>query len=150
MGLSHCAYHLQAQVYREDFALERHDREVAHGKLTDLKRKYTSEVEELKAQLAQIEQHHKERLAEVEHVHQGREKEVKTVLEEASKKKNQQELQAKTSQVKQYKKRVDSLKNQVCFLGTFITLNAWLDFAPHCIFALSFSFLNWKVATKNC
>jgi len=55
IGLSHCAYHLQAQVYREDFALERHDREVAHGKLTDLKRKYTSEVEELKAQLAQIE-----------------------------------------------------------------------------------------------
>ena len=115
MGPSHYAYHLQAQVYREDFALERHDREVAHGKLADLEKKYTSEVEELKAQLTQMEQHHKERLAEVEHVHQGREKEMRSVLEEASKKKNQQELQAKASQVKQYKKRVDYQKNQVCF-----------------------------------
>ena len=34
-----------------------------------------------------------------------------SVLEEASK--NQQEVQAKTSQVKQYKKQVDTLKTQV-------------------------------------
>jgi len=94
----------EAQVYREDFALERHDREVAHGMYADLQRKYAYEI-------GKLEEYHKEKLAEVEHVHQGREKEMRGVLEEASK--NQQELQAKTSQVKQYKKQVDSLKDQV-------------------------------------
>ena len=69
---------------------------------------------ELKAQLAQMEEdvcHHRERLEEVEQVNQRREKEMRSVLEEASN--NQTEVQAKTSQVKQYKKQVDSLKDQV-------------------------------------
>ena len=54
---------------------------------------------------------HKERLADVEQLHQRKEREMRSVLEEASK--NQQEVQAKTSQVKQYKKQVDTLKAQV-------------------------------------
>ena len=71
---------------------------------------------ELKAQLAQMEEdvrHHRERLEEVELIYQRREKEMRSVLEEASN--NQTEVQAKTSQVKQYKKQVDSLKDQVGF-----------------------------------
>jgi len=72
-------------------------------------------VRDLKAELAQMEKelnHHRDRLAEVEQVNQRRAKEMRTLLEEASK--NQQELQAKTSQVKQYKKQVDSQRDQVC------------------------------------
>ena len=101
----------------EDFESEQRKREVAHGKIADHQRKYAHDVGELKAQLAQMEEHlaqHQDRLAEVEQVNQRREKEMRSLLEEASK--NQQEVQAKTSQVKQYKKQVDSLKEQVCLL----------------------------------
>ena len=114
-----CLYHLQAQVYSEDFASERRDREAAHSKFADLQERYTYDVGELKAQLAQMEEdllHHKDILAEVEQVNQRREKEMRSVLEEASN--NQTEVQAKTSQVKQYKKQVDSLKDQVGILAT--------------------------------
>ena len=96
----------------EDFKSERRDREVAHGKIADHERKYAQDVGELKAELAQTEEdlhQHKERLADVEQLYQRKEREMRSVLEEASK--NQQ---AKTSQVKQYKKQVDTLKAQVC------------------------------------
>ena len=109
---------MQAQLYREDFVSERRDREVAHGMIADHQRKYTHDVGMLKAQLFETEEHlshHKDRLLEVEQVYQRREKEMRSLLEEASK--NQQEVQAKTSQVKQYKKQVDSLKDQVCLLN---------------------------------
>jgi len=108
-------YYLQAQLYLEDFESERSDREVAHGKIADHQKKYAHDVGELKAHLAQVEEHlshHQDRLAEVEQVSQRREKEMISLLKEASK--YQQEVQAKTSQVKQYKKQVDSLKDQVC------------------------------------
>ena len=111
-------YHLQAKVYSEDFASERRDREAAHGKFADLQKKYDHDVGESKAQLAQMEEdlhRHRERLAEVELVYQKKEKEMRSVLEEASN--NQTEVQAKTSQVKQYKKQVDSLKDQVGILA---------------------------------
>jgi len=106
----------------EDFESERCDREIVHGKIADHQKKYAHDVGELKEQLAQMEEHlshHQDRLAEVEQVNQRREKMKRSLLEEASK--NQQEVQAKTSQVKQYKKQVDSLKDQVCysFLGLF-------------------------------
>ena len=83
-------------------------------KAKPVKKKYAQDVGELKAKLAQTEENlhqHKERLADVEQLYQRREKETRSVLEEASK--NQQEVQAKTSQVKQYKKQVDTLKAQV-------------------------------------
>ena len=106
---------IQAELYKEDFKSERRDREVAHGKIADHEKKYAQDVGELKAKLAQMEEdlhQHQERLADVEQLYQRREKETRSVLEEASK--NQQEVQAKTSQVKQYKKQVDTLKVQVC------------------------------------
>ena len=55
---------------------------------------------------------HKERLADVEQLYQRQEKVMRSVLEEASR--HQQEVQAKTSQVKQYKKQVDVMKVKVC------------------------------------
>ena len=111
---THSCY-LQAQVYKEDFISERRDREAAHGKFADLQKKYAYDVRELKAELTQMEKdlnRHRDRLAEVEQVNQRRAKEMRTLLKEASK--NQQEVQAKTSQVKQYKKQVDSQRDQVC------------------------------------
>ena len=113
---------MQAQLYMEDFESERSDREAAHGKIADHQKKYAHDVGELKAHLAQMEEHlshHQDRLEEVEQVNQRRAKEMKSLLEEVSK--NQQEVQAKTSQVKQYKKQVDSLKEQVGYscLGVF-------------------------------
>ena len=60
---------------------------------------------------------HKERLADIEQLYQRKEMEMRSVLKEASK--NQEEVQAKTSQVKQYKKQVDTLKTQVCFYICF-------------------------------
>ena len=108
-------YILQAELYKEDFASERRDREVAHGKIADHEMKYAQDVSELKAKLAQMEENllqHKEKLADIELLYQRREKDLISVLEEASK--NQEEVQAKTSQVKQYKKQVDTLKTQVC------------------------------------
>ena len=115
--------HIQAELYMEDFESERRDREVAHGKIADHEKKYAQDVGELKAKLAQMEEdlhQHQERLADVEQLYQRREKETRSVLEEASK--NQQEVQAKTSQVKQYKKQVDTLKTQVCF---YINRDLW-------------------------
>ena len=116
----HNIIHIQAELYKEDFKSERHDREVAHGKIADHEKKYAQDVGELKAELAQMEENlhqHKERLADVEQLYQRKERETRSFLEEASK--NQQEVQAKTSQVKQYKKQVDTLKAQVCFYICF-------------------------------
>jgi len=145
---THSCY-LQAQVYKEDFISERRDREAAHGKFADLQKKYAYDVRELKAELTQMEKdlnRHRDRLAEVEQVNQRRAKEMRTLLKEASK--NQQEVQAKTSQVKQYKKQVDSQRDQVCLhylcVTSHIHVLIWHLFAP------SFSFLNWKVTKKNC
>ena len=71
-------------------------------------------METARSELAQTQynlQVHKDRLIEVERLFQRREAEIVSLTEEAADKET--ELQAKTSQVKQYKKQVDSLKDQV-------------------------------------
>ena len=71
-------------------------------------------METARSELAQTQynlQAHKDRLIEVERLFQRREAEIVSLTEEATDKET--ELQAKTSQVKQYKKQVDSLKDQV-------------------------------------
>ena len=120
--------HIQAELYKEDFASERREREVAYGKVADHERKYTQDVGELKAELAQMEEdlhQHKERLADIEQLYQRKEREMRSVLEEASK--SQQVMQAKTSQVKQYKKQVDIMKAQVCLC--MLCLHVCIDFS---------------------
>ena len=47
---------LQAQLYKEDFASERSDRENAHEKLADLEEKHAEEVGKLTAKLLQMEE----------------------------------------------------------------------------------------------
>ena len=98
----------------EDFKSEQCDRAAAHGKIADHQKKYDHDIGELKAKLAQTEEdllHYQDRLADVEQLYERKEKEMTSVLKEAAK--NQEEVQAKTSQVKQYKKQVDTLKTQV-------------------------------------
>ena len=81
----------------------------------DLQKKHAYDVRKLKDELDQMEEHH----TEAELAYQRREKEMRSVFFPemrsmcAAKKKSQEELLAKTSQVKQYRKQVDSLKHQV-------------------------------------
>ena len=87
--------------------------QVSKEQVLDHHQKHDHDVGEQKAELAQIEEDHfKDRLAEMEQLCQRRVGEMRNVLGEASK--SQQEVQAKTSQVKQYKKQVDTLKDKVC------------------------------------
>ena len=87
--------------------------QVSKEKVVDHHKKHDHDVGEQNAELAQIEEDHlKDRLAEMEQLYQRRVGEMRNVLGEASK--SQQEVQAKTSQVKQYKKQVDTLKDKVC------------------------------------
>ena len=58
------------------------------------------------------------KLAEKQVIIQTRERELKCALEEALT--ARQEVQAKTAQVKQYKKQVDSLKLEVCYSSNYI------------------------------
>ena len=130
----------------EDFESEWSDREVAHGKIANHQKKYAHDVGELKEQLAQMEEHlshYQGRLAEVEQVNERREREMRDLLEEASK--NQQEVQAKTSQVKQYiyKKHVDSLKDQVCY--SRLRLILWIE--KHCVCYNLYRLLGCKAET---
>ena len=46
----------QAQLYKEDFASERSDRENAHEKLAELEEKHAEEVDMLTAKLLQMEE----------------------------------------------------------------------------------------------
>jgi len=65
----------------------------------------------LKAVVLQLQEHldqHREMLSDVEHVNERKAEELAQA---------QQEILAKTSQVKQYKKQVDALKNEVCTLS---------------------------------
>ena len=80
----------------EDFDHEREDRAKAHAQFEATQR-------ELEL--------HKERLSEVEAVNERKAGELRSALEEALA--SRQEVQAKASQVKQFKKQVDSLKLHV-------------------------------------
>ena len=80
---------------------------MAHAQMDDLRTECTAKVEEARREL----QLHKERLTDVEAINKRQEGELRSALEEALA--ARQEVQAKTSQGKQYKKQVDSLKAQV-------------------------------------
>ena len=72
------------------------------------------EGERYKAEIARLEQQlnsHKGNLSGLEDVHQARQKQLMQAMDDL--KKAQEEIQAKTSQVKQYKKQHDGLVAQV-------------------------------------
>ena len=94
-------------MYKEDFDHEREDRAKAHSQMDDIRTEFTTELEKTRGELQLC----KKQLTEVEAVNKRKEGELRSGLEEALA--ARQEVQAKTSQVKQYKKQVDSLKAQV-------------------------------------
>ena len=90
-------------MYEEDFKTEREDRTRVFAE----KEKNKEEIERLEIQLSS----HKTKLADLEIIHQAKYKELMEALEDL--RKSQEEVQAKTSQVKQYKKQHDGLVAKV-------------------------------------
>ena len=130
---------IQVTSYKSDFEQERSDRENAHSKMADLQKKviqlegltghervgYQHEIAELKRDYQAIKekfhetdqqlQSHKQILADLEVVHQRHVQEANKDLfhwkDQAGSR--QQEVRAKSSQVKQYAKENEKLKQQV-------------------------------------
>ena len=94
-------------MYKEDFEMERKDRERAFSERNEEGERYRSEIERLQTQLKS----HKGNLSGLESIHQARQKELMQALEDL--KRAQEEVQAKTSQVKQYKKQNEGLLTKV-------------------------------------
>ena len=94
-------------MYEEDFKTEREDRMREFAEREKEGKRYREEIERLQIQLKS----NKGKLHELEIIHQARQKELMQAMDDL--KKCQQEVQAKTSQVKQYKKQHDGLVTKV-------------------------------------
>ena len=97
----------QVLVYEEDFKTEREDRVRAFSERNEEGERYRAEIERLQTQLSS----HKGNLSDLEKFHLARQRELMQALEDL--KKAQEEIQAKTSQVKQYKKQHNGLVAKV-------------------------------------
>ncbi len=99
---------IQALTYKLDFDEERKDRAEAHSryakKVAELKKQHVQEISRITEDL----ELHKGSLGDVEGVKFALDKELHDWQTEALQ--SREELQAKTSQVKAYKKQVDQLK----------------------------------------
>ena len=96
-------------IYEEDFKTERDDRARAQTQRAEEGERYREEIARLQRKL----NHHQGNLSGVEQIHIARLKELIKAMEDL--KKAQEEIQAKTSQVKQYKKQHDQLVAKVMF-----------------------------------
>ena len=105
-------------MYRSDFKAERRDGEEAHSQIADLQKEiaqykgeeastYLQRINVLENQLAE----HQQSLSTVELVNQKLPREVQSAREKCQG--LEQDIQAKSSQVKQYAKEVERLKQQV-------------------------------------
>ena len=92
-----CRIILQANVFEEDFKHEREDRTKAASR-------HEEEVQRLKFQLDEEIAHAKDMIEPMELVKQRLEVNLQTA---------QEEVQVKTTQLKQYKKQADALKKEV-------------------------------------
>ena len=101
-------------IYEEDFKTERDDRARAQTQRQEEGERYREEIERLQKQLNS----HKGNLSGVEQIHMARQKELIKAMEDL--KKAQEEIQAKTSQVKQYKKQHDQLVAKVMFVQVYM------------------------------
>ncbi len=127
------AFFKQAATYKLDFDEERKDRVEAHSRHTDLvaelKKQHVQEISQITKDL----ELHKGSLGDVEGVKFALDKELRDWQAEALQ--SRAELQAKTSQVKAYKKQVDQLKEkselqeqQVCLYTSIIIIIAHIVF----------------------
>ena len=116
---------LQAQTFQEDFEQERKDREKAHSQVAEVEERYQYQLQSMVTQLnhtSQDLQKHKETLATTETLLHSHIEQLSQRLSEKDRqlaaiaKENdhlQEEVLAKTQQVKQYKKQVDQYKQEV-------------------------------------
>ena len=113
-------------MYEEDFKTERKDRMRAFAEREKEGERYREEIERLQMQLKS----YKGNLTDLEIIHMARQRELMQAMDDL--KKCQEEVQAKTSQVKQYKKQHDGLVTKVkhqlflsrltcCTIATYIT-----------------------------
>ena len=126
-------------MYKSDFEDERKDREAAHSKMADMERKIARlegrsghEKALLKHEVGELErdkdtiletlqakdrelQKHKQVLNDLEVIHQRRAQEASEEIEQLKSQVSQSksDLQAKASQVRQYAKENEKLKQQV-------------------------------------
>ena len=104
----------QVQIFEEDFKAEREDRERAHSQRNEQEEKFKKEVMRLQSELEHTRRQlssHKGNLSGLENIHKERNTEWMHTMDEL--KKAQEEIRAKTSQVKQYKKQLDSVTAKV-------------------------------------
>ena len=101
----------QATIYEEDFKTEREDRVRAFTERNEEGERYRAEIERLQTQLTS----HKGNLSGLEQIHLARGKELMQAMNDL--KICQEDLQAKASQVKQYKKQHDGLTTKVLQLS---------------------------------
>ena len=108
---------MQAAIYKEDFEREREDRTKAAGKVESLERQKESQLpqnqqkEEVKRLQKEISQLHRQLSSTQRDLASSRE-----------------EVQAKVSQVKQYKKQLDTQEAKVCHVYIFIIV--FMDTVP--------------------
>ena len=105
---------LKVQIFEEDFKAEREDRERAHSQMNELEEKFKKEVMRLQSELEHTRQQlssHKGNLSGLENVHKEWHTKWMHTMDEL--KKAQDEIRAKSSQVKQYKKQLDTVTAKV-------------------------------------
>ena len=105
---------LKVQIFEEDFKAEREDRERAHSQMNELEEKFKKEVMRLQHELEHTRQQlssHKGNLSGLENVHKERLTEWIHTMDEL--KKAQDEIRTKSSQVRQYKKQLDTVTAKV-------------------------------------
>ena len=106
---------LQVQIFKEDFEAEKSDRETAHAQRNEEGERYRQEISRLQSELEHTHKQlksHKGNLSGLEDIQKRRQEELMHALE--CLKAAQEEVQAKTSQVKQYKKQHDQTTARVC------------------------------------
>ena len=120
-----CICLLQSESYKSDFEAERKDREAAHSKLADLERELAREKGHIDAERATYEkrfgEYQQEKAAsygELRKQKQTLETEIEKLKTSSAKRKAEEDklredVRAKVSQVRQYKKENDRLKAQV-------------------------------------
>ena len=108
---------MQAQVYKEDFEIERNDRAKAHGQIDVYKgivRQLEEELKQTQANLKQAEldlSEQKKQAEELLEVNQRRERELEVIVSELGS--ARLEAQTSTSQVEEYTTELDALKTKV-------------------------------------
>ena len=106
------------ESYKLDFEAERKDREIAHGKLADLEKELAREKSRIDVERAAYARDYLH--IELKNQDEALTKDIEKLRDDLTKQKGEadklrEEVRAKASQVRQYKKENDRLKTQVLY-----------------------------------